>query len=35
VGVISHVASMQEQIAAQLRVVAEPGGPSTILQDVL
>lgn len=32
VGVISHVASMQEQIAAQLRVVAEPGGPSQILQ---
>ncbi len=30
VGVISHVTSMQEQIAAQLRVVAEPGGPSRI-----
>ncbi|MEZ5190772.1 MAG: SbcC/MukB-like Walker B domain-containing protein [Schumannella sp.] len=34
VGVISHVSSMQEQIAAQLRVVAEPGGPSEILQDL-
>ncbi len=33
VGVISHVTSMQEQIAAQLRVVAEPGGPSKIVQD--
>ena len=33
VGVISHVASMQEQISAQLRVVAEPGGPSKIVQD--
>lgn len=33
VGVISHVASMQEQISAQLRVIAEPGGPSKILQD--
>jgi exonuclease SbcC len=32
VGVISHVASMQEQIGAQLRVVAEPGGPSEIVQ---
>ena len=31
VGVISHVTSMQEQIAAQLRVVAEPGGPSRIV----
>lgn len=35
VGVISHVASMQEQIAAQLRVVAEPGGPSKIVQGVV
>lgn len=33
VGVISHVSSMQEQITAQLRVIAEPGGPSTIIQD--
>jgi exonuclease SbcC len=32
VGVISHVASMQEQIGAQLRVIAEPGGPSEIVQ---
>lgn len=32
VGVISHVASMQEQIAAKLLVVAEPGGPSRIVQ---
>ena len=30
VGVISHVASMQERIGSQLRVVAEPGGPSRI-----
>ncbi|WP_294178475.1 SMC family ATPase [uncultured Schumannella sp.] len=35
VGVISHVTSMQEQIAAQLRVVAEPGGPSRIAVDGL
>jgi exonuclease SbcC len=34
VGVISHVASMQEQIGTQLRVVAEPGGPSSIVQAV-
>lgn len=31
VAVISHVSSMQEQISAQLKVVAEPGGPSTVL----
>ncbi len=35
VGVISHVASMQEQIGAQLQVVAEPGGPSKIVQEVV
>lgn len=35
VGVISHVASMQEQIGTQLLVVAEPGGPSSIHQAVL
>lgn len=34
VGVISHVASMQEQIGTQLLVVAEPGGPSSIHQAV-
>ena len=33
VGVISHVASMQEQIGSQLRVVAEPSGPSEIVQE--
>ena len=33
VGVISHVVSMQERIGAQLQVHAEPGGPSTIVQE--
>lgn len=32
VGVISHVASMKERIATQLRVLAVPGGPSEIVQ---
>ncbi|BAJ75263.1 ATPase [Microbacterium testaceum StLB037] len=33
VGVISHVASMKDQLPAQLRVVATPRGPSVISQD--
>ncbi|MDQ1075749.1 MULTISPECIES: SMC family ATPase [Microbacterium] len=33
VGVISHVASMKDQLPAQLRVVATPRGPSVITQD--
>lgn len=32
VGVISHVASMKERIATQLRVLAVPGGPSEVVQ---
>jgi len=35
VGVISHVASMQEQIGTQLVVIAAPGGPSSIHQAVV
>lgn len=34
VGVISHVASMRDQLPAQLHVTATPRGPSTIRQDV-
>ncbi|WP_307487249.1 AAA family ATPase [Microbacterium trichothecenolyticum] len=33
VGVISHVASMRDQLPAQLRVTATPRGPSVIAQD--
>lgn len=33
VGVISHVASMKEQLPAQVRVAATPRGPSIIRQD--
>ena len=33
VGVISHVASMRDQLLAQLRVTATPRGPSIIRQD--
>ena len=35
VGVISHVASMKDQLPAQLRVVATPRGPSVISQDAV
>ncbi len=34
VGVISHVASMKDQLPAQLHVTATPRGPSIIRQDV-
>lgn len=35
VGIISHVASMKDQLPAQLQVTATPRGPSIIRQDVL
>ncbi|MBB3159295.1 exonuclease SbcC [Microbacterium proteolyticum] len=35
VGVISHVASMRDQLPAQLHVTATPRGPSVIHQDVV
>ncbi|MDQ1135802.1 exonuclease SbcC [Microbacterium sp. SORGH_AS 1204] len=35
VGVISHVASMRDQLPAQLHVTATPRGPSVIRQDIV
>ncbi|WP_022880336.1 SbcC/MukB-like Walker B domain-containing protein, partial [Microbacterium sp. B19] len=35
VGVISHVASMKDQLPAQVRVTATPRGPSVIRQDAV
>lgn len=35
VGIISHVASMKDQLPAQLQVTATPGGPSVVRQDAV